>query len=213
MKKSIVIVDDHILIAKALEGIISNFNEFEVIYVCENGKDLIQKFEEGKRTPDIILLDISMPIMDGFETAAWLTKNHPDIKIMALSMQGDDNSVIKMIKNGAKGYLLKNTHPKDLETALSRLNTDGFFYPEWASKIIFSNIGKDHDSDVSVKISDREKEFLKYTVTELSYKEIADRMCCSPRTVESYRDQLCEKLDLKTRVGLAVFAIKNGFAN
>lgn len=213
MKKSIVIVDDHILIAKALEGIISNFSEFEVIYVCENGKDLIQKFEEGNIIPDIILLDISMPIMDGFETAAWLTKNHSDIKIMALSMQGDDNSVIKMIKNGAKGYLLKNTHPKDLETALSRLNTDGFFYPEWASKIIFSNLGKDQESEAAIKISEREKEFLKYTVTELSYKEIADRMCCSPRTVESYRDQLCEKLDLKTRVGFAVFAIKNGFAN
>lgn len=212
MKKTIVIVDDHILIAKALEGIIGNFSEFEVIYVCESGKDLIQKFEEGNTIPEIILMDVSMPIMDGFETAAWVTKNHPDIKIMALSMQGDDNSVIKMIKNGAKGYLLKNTHPKDLEIALTRLNTDGFFYPEWASKIIFSNLNK-NDIETSVKISDREKEFLKYTVTELSYKEIADRMCCSPRTVESYRDQLCEKLDLKTRVGLAVFAIKNGFAN
>ncbi|BAP29773.1 two component system response regulator [Chryseobacterium sp. StRB126] len=212
MKKTIVIVDDHILIAKALEGIIGNFSEFEVTYVCESGKDLIQKFEEGNIIPDIILMDVSMPIMDGFETAAWVTKNHPDIKVMALSMQGDDNSVIKMIKNGAKGYLLKNTHPKDLETALTRLNTDGFFYPEWASKIIFSNLNK-NDIETTVKISEREKEFLKYTVTELSYKEIADRMCCSPRTVESYRDQLCEKLDLKTRVGLAVFAIKNGFAN
>ncbi|MDR2237234.1 MAG: response regulator transcription factor [Chryseobacterium sp.] len=213
MKKTIVIVDDHVLIAKALEGIIGNFREFEVIYGCENGKDLIQKLESNSKVPDIILLDISMPIMDGFETAAWLTENHPDIKVMALSMQGDDNSVIKMIRNGAKGYLLKNTHPKDLETALTKLNSDGFFYPEWASKIIFSNMGKEKEAENSVRISDREKEFLKYTVTELSYKEIADKMCCSPRTVESYRDQLCDKLELKTRVGLAVFAIKNGFAN
>ncbi|REC77991.1 DNA-binding response regulator [Chryseobacterium elymi] len=213
MKKTIVIVDDHVLIAKALEGIIDNFNDFEVIYVCENGKDLIQKLVDNGKIPDIILLDISMPIMDGFETAAWLTQNHPEIKVMALSMQGDDNSVIKMIKNGAKGYLLKNTHPKDLETALTKLNSDGFFYPEWASKIIFSNLNKDKEAENAVRISDREREFLKYTVTELSYKEIADRMCCSPRTVESYRDQLCDKLDLKTRVGLAVFAIKNGFAS
>ncbi|KFF11571.1 response regulator transcription factor [Chryseobacterium soli] len=212
MKKTIVIVDDHILIAKALEGIIGNFNDFEVIYVCENGQDLIDKLENNSQIPDFILLDISMPIMNGFETAAWLTKNHPGIKIMALSMQGDDNSVIKMIKNGAKGYLLKNTHPKDLETALTKLNTDGFFYPEWATRIILSSLNNEKGAENTVKISDREKEFLTYTVTELSYKEIADRMCCSPRTVESYRDQLCEKLELKTRVGLAVFAMKNGFA-
>lgn len=212
MKKTIVIVDDHVLIAKALEGIIDNFNDFEVIYVAENGKDLIQKFEDKNPIPDIILLDISMPIMDGFETVLWLQENHPDIKVMALSMQGDDKSVIKMVKNGAKGYLLKNTHPKDLEEALTRLNKDGYFYPEWASKIILSNLNNPHGSDTNIKISDREKEFLKYTVTELSYKEIAEKMFCSPRTVESYRDQLCEKLELKTRVGLAIYAIKNGFA-
>ncbi|SDH96750.1 DNA-binding response regulator, NarL/FixJ family, contains REC and HTH domains [Chryseobacterium taeanense] len=211
MKKTIVIVDDHILIAKALEGIIGNFKDFEVIYVAENGKDLIHKFENKSKIPDIILLDISMPIMDGFETVLWLKENHPDIKVMALSMQGDDKSVIKMIKNGAKGYLLKNTHPQELENALIKLNTDGFFYPDWASKIIFSNMNNE-ETAANVRISEREKEFLKYTVTELSYKEIADKMCCSPRTVESYRDQLCDKLDLKTRVGLAVFAIKNGFA-
>lgn len=212
MKKTIVIVDDHLLIAKAIEGIISNFEDFEVIDVAENGKDMIDKFERDKKIPDIILLDISMPIMDGFETALWLKKNHPNIKVMALSMQGDDNSVIKMIKNGAKGYLLKNTHPKDLETALIKLNSDGFFYPDWASKVIFSNMADEKNNEKKKKISEREKEFLTYTVTELSYKEIAEKMCCSPRTVESYRDQLCEKFDLKTRVGLAVFAIKNGFA-
>lgn len=212
MKKTIVIVDDHLLIAKALEGIINNFEDFEVINVAENGKDLIDKFKNGHKIPDIILLDISMPIMNGFETASWLKENHPNIKVMALSMQGDDNSVIKMIRNGAKGYLLKNTHPKDLETALTKLSSDGFFYPDWASKIIFSNIADEKSNEKKKKISEREKEFLTYTVTELSYKEIAEKMCCSPRTVESYRDQLCEKFDLKTRVGLAVFAIKNGFA-
>lgn len=212
MKKTIVIVDDHLLIAKALEGIIGNFEDFEVIDVAENGKDLIEKFKNGQKIPDIVLLDISMPIMNGFETALWLKEHYPNIKVMALSMQGDDNSVIKMIRNGAKGYLLKNTHPKDLETALTKLSSDGFFYPDWASKIIFSNMADEKANEKKKKISEREKEFLTYTVTELSYKEIAEKMCCSPRTVESYRDQLCEKFDLKTRVGLAVFAIKNGFA-
>ncbi len=210
MKKTIVVVDDHVLIAKALQGIINNFAAFEVIYVCENGKDLIDKFESNCKIPDIILLDISMPIMDGFETVSWLKEHYPDIKVMALSMQGEEKSVIKMVSNGATGYLLKNAHPVELENALTKLNANGFFYPDWASKIIFSSLNKTKDNEI--KISDREKEFLKYTVTELNYKEIADKMFCSPRTVESYRDQLCEKLELKTRVGLAVFAIKNGFA-
>ncbi len=210
MKKTIVIVDDHILIAKALQGIINNFAAFEVIYVCENGRDLIQNFESKAKIPDIVLLDISMPIMDGFETVGWLKEHQPDIKVMALSMQSEEKSVIKMVSNGATGYLLKNAHPMELENALTKLNDNGFFYPDWASKIIFSSLNKSKDSEI--KISDREKEFLKYTVTELNYKEIADKMFCSPRTVESYRDQLCEKLELKTRVGLAVFAIKNGFA-
>lgn len=210
MKKTIVIVDDHILIAKALQGIINNFAAFEVIYVCENGKDLIQNFESNCKIPDIVLLDISMPIMDGFETVSWLKEHYPDIKVMALSMQSEEKSVIKMVSNGATGYLLKNAHPIELENALTKLTDNGFFYPDWASKIIFSSLNKGKENEI--KISDREKEFLKYTVTELNYKEIADKMFCSPRTVESYRDQLCEKLELKTRVGLAVFAIKNGFA-
>ncbi|WP_144283472.1 response regulator transcription factor [Chryseobacterium echinoideorum] len=211
MKKTIIIVDDHLLIAKALENIINNFSGFTVKDVAENGKALIEKIQNSEEKPDIILLDISMPVMDGFETAQWLRKNHPDIKVMALSMQGDDQSVIRMIKYGAKGYMLKNTHPKDLEHALSKLSSEGSFYPEWASKIIFSTLNGEKNGK-EVKISDREKEFLSYTATELSYKEIAEKMFCSPRTVESYRDQLCDKLGLKTRVGLAVFALKNGFA-
>lgn len=213
MKKSIVIVDDHTLIAQALKSIIANFEAFEVLYVCENGEDLIEKLSQNRKIPNIILLDISMPIMNGFETAKWLNENQPDVLIMALSMQNDEESVIKMIKNGAHGYLLKNSHPADLEKALLSLIDVGFYYPDWASKIVFKNM-KQQDKVVKseVKITDREKEFLKFTTTEMSYKEIADKMFCSPRTVESYRDSLFEKLELKTRVGLAVFALKNGFS-
>lgn len=209
-KKTIVIVDDHSLIAKALTSIISNFEDFEVLYDCQNGADLIEKIKIKKPIPTIILLDISMPIMDGFETAKWLKVNYPDVLIMALSMQDDEQSVIKMVKNGAHGYLLKNTHPADLEKALLKMVADGYYYPDWASKIVFSSMGNKAVTP-SISISDREKDFLKYTVTEMSYKEIAEKMFCSPRTIEGYRDSLCEKLELKTRVGLAVYAIKNGF--
>lgn len=210
MKKKVVVVDDHILIAKAIKGIIDGFNNYEVIYVCENGQELINKFEQNHSVPDIILLDVSMPVMDGFQTVKWVKDHKPDIKVMALSMQGDDDSVIKMVRNGAVGYLLKNVHPSDLEKALDKLVNDGFYYPDWASKLLFSKMTQ-HDEEQSM-LSKREIEFLKYVASDLSYKEIADKMHCSPRTVEGYRSHLCEKLDIKSRVGLAVFAIKNGYS-
>ena len=210
MKKRIAIVDDHILIAQAIKGVISNFKNFEVLYECENGKELIDKIIKKNQLPDIVLLDISMPIMNGFDTAKWLQENHPDIMVVVLSMQTDEESVNKMIKYGAKSYLLKNSHPRDLEMALNTMVENGYYYPDWASRLIFSGMNKTNGK-LSNKLSEREKEFLRYCITEMSYKEIAELMHCSPRTVESYRDNLFEKLDLKSRVGLAVYAIKNGF--
>ena len=212
MKHSIAIVDDHILIAKALSGIIENFTSFEVLYECENGKALQEKFSNKKNVPDIVLLDISMPVMDGFETAQWLRELHPEVLIMALSMQDDEQSLIKMIKSGAKGYLLKNVHPVELEKALNNLVKNGFYYPDWATNKVFMSLGSaSNTKSETINITEREKEFLEYSVTEMGYKEIAEKMFCSPRTVESYRDALFEKLGLKTRVGLAVYAMKNGF--
>jgi DNA-binding NarL/FixJ family response regulator len=214
MKHSIVIVDDHILIAKALGSIMSNFEDFEVLYECQNGKELQDKLVSKNNIPSIILLDISMPIMDGFETSKWLRENHPEVLVLALSMQDDELSLIKMIKNGARGYLLKNVSPSELETALKTITNNGFYYPEWASNIVFSNmmgtVTNHNTPTLSSDLSEREKEFLKLCITEMSYKEISEKMFCSPRTIESYRNSLCEKLNIKTRVGLAVFAIKSG---
>ncbi|MBV1924569.1 MAG: response regulator transcription factor [Flavobacteriaceae bacterium] len=213
MKKTIVIVDDHILIANALSGIISNFSQFEVLYVCENGLDFQEKIKT-KPVPDIVFLDISMPVMDGFETAAWIKEKHPNVLIMALSMQDDEQSVIKMIKNGSKGYLLKNAHPKELEIALNSMVEKGSFFPEWATNKVMTSLRENTlDAQSKLNLSDREIEFLKYTVTEMNYKEISEKMFCSPRTIENYRDSLFEKLELKTRVGLAVYAIKNGYSD
>jgi DNA-binding NarL/FixJ family response regulator len=211
MQHSIVIVDDHILIAKALTGIISNFKQFNVLYECENGKVMQQRFAVATNIPDIVMLDVSMPIMDGFETAIWLKKNYPHILILALSMQDDEHSVIKMITNGANGYLLKNVHPIVLEKALDSLVQTGMYYPDWATAKVMQNLtNKETALHKKIDITDREKEFLQYTITEMSYKEIGEKMYCSARTVESYRDSLFEKFGLKSRVGLAVYAIKNG---
>jgi DNA-binding NarL/FixJ family response regulator len=212
MKYTIAIADDHLLIAKAISSIIHDFKNFEVLYEVENGMALKEKLAVKQHVPDIVLLDISMPVMDGFATAQWLKEHHPEILILALSMQDDDESLIKMIKAGARGYLHKNVHPAELEKALETLVSKGMYYPDWATSRVFMKLAAPEKPDAlkGINFTEREKEFLQYTVTEMSYKEIAEKMFCSPRTVESYRDSLFEKLELKTRVGLAVFAMKNG---
>lgn len=210
MEKTIVIVDDHILIAKAISSIIDQFPRYRVLYECENGKVLQERFHLSGHIPDIVLLDVSMPEMDGFETADWLFKNYPAVLIMALTMQGDDKTLLRMIKCGARGYIQKNVHPAELERALDSLTARGYYYSDWAASRIFQSLSPDDENPVNNLLSNREKEFLRYTCTELTYKEIAEKMVCSPRTVESYRDTLFEKLGVKTRVALALYAVKIG---
>ncbi len=214
MNFNVVLVDDHILIAKAIGAIIDSFPKYNVLYEVEHGQALIEKFKIAKNIPDIVLLDISMPVMDGYETAKWIKANHPSVLILVLSMQDDDLSLIKMIRSGAKGYLLKNIHPEELEHALNELTSKGYYYPGWASSKVFSNLAEDKpaakDSIQIGDLSEREQAFLKLCCTELTYKEIAEKMDCSARTVEGYRDNLFAKLDLKTRVGLVMYAMKHG---
>ena len=211
MAHTIAIVDDHLLIAKAITSIIEQFNNYEVLYECENGKALIERFRNKKSIPEIVLLDISMPVMDGFETAQWLKDNHPEVLVMALTMQGDDESLLRMIKCGAKGYLHKNVHPVELAKALEMLIQKGFYYPDWATSRVLHSIAAGNDQKhTGVALSEREKEFLQYACTEFTYKEIGEKMFCSSRTVESYRDALFEKLGMKTRVALALYAAKIG---
>jgi DNA-binding NarL/FixJ family response regulator len=211
MKQKIAIADDHLLIAKAISSIIERFSNYEVLYEIENGQELIDQINKHHKLPDIILLDISMPVLDGFSTAAWLRQHHPGIRVMALTMQGDDESLIKMIRAGACGYLNKNVHPAELEKALDAVVQKGFYYPDWAtSRVIHALARGDDQPEPGVKLSDREKAFLQFACSEMTYKEIGEKMFCSPRTVESYRDSLFEKLGLKTRVALALYAVKTG---
>lgn len=212
MKYKVAIVDDHLLIAKAISQIVEQFSGFEVIYEAENGKVLQDKMKSHQQMPDIVLLDISMPVMDGYTTASWLRQEFPGVLVMALSVQDDDDSLIRMIKAGARGYLHKNVHPADLEKALDTLVAKGMYYPDWATSRIFLKLAEPDNKEPSndILVSEREKEFLHFACTELTYKEIGEKMFCSPRTVESYRDSLFEKLGVKTRVALALYAVRIG---
>ncbi len=212
---SIVLTDDHVLLRNGLAGLLKSLGH-SVLFEADNGRDLVKKLLPTN-LPDIVMLDINMPEMDGYETASWLRQHYPDVKILALSMYDNENAIIKMLKCGAKGYLLKDSDPSVLKTALNDLEQKGFYYSDLVSGKLIHAINRadvpGSDSNLLNNLNEREIDFLKYCCSELTYKEIADKMFVSPRTIDGYRDALFEKLKSKTRVGLVIFAIKNGLVD
>ena len=205
-KIKITIVDDHLLFSQALSHLIGTFKEFVVIGSYSNGKEFINSISTQTETPDIVLLDVNMPIMDGIETMKWIKSNHPHQKVIALSVKDDEDTIMKMITNGAKGYLLKDTHPKTFKEALIEVFNKGFYYSEMVSGFLINKLGNNENK---ITLKEREVEFIKLACTEKTYKEIADGMCLSPKTIDGYRENLFQKLEIKTRIGLVLYAIKN----
>jgi len=210
--KYIAVVDDHSLFRKGLSALIDYFPGYRVLFEAANGKEFINRLQP-ERLPDIVLLDISMPEMDGYATAEWLRVHQPAVKVLALSTMDTETAIIKMIKHGARGYVLKDAEPTELRRAFDEVLSIGYFFNELITRKVMLSVHtlvEDSEIRTFIKLSDREVEFLKQVCSEKSYAEIADEMCVSPRTVEGYRNALCEKLHLKTRTGLAIYAIKNG---
>ncbi len=212
---NIVLTDDHILLRNGLSGLVKNLGH-TVLFEANNGRDLIQKLNPDN-LPDLVLLDINMPDMDGYETAQWLKENYPSVKVLALSMYDNESAIIRMLKSGARGYILKDSDPAELRTAIEALMQRGFHYSDLVSNKLIHALNKTQEEEnelkILVQLTDREIDFLKYSCSEKTYKEIADRMEVSPRTIDGYRDTLLKKLKLKNRVGLVMYAIKNGIVN
>jgi two-component system invasion response regulator UvrY len=206
--KSIALVDDHVLLRSGLAGMLKE-SGYQILFEADNGKDFIEKLKK-ETEPDIVLLDINMPVMDGYATAAWLKNNHPEIKVLALSMYDDEDAIIKMLKNGARGYILKDSHPSELKAAIESLASKGFYYSEMVTGRLMRTIMDEDEKALDESLTEREIEFLKLAATEMTYKEIAEQMHLSPRTIDGYRDAIFEKLNIKSRVGLVLYAIKNG---
>ncbi|MBN8782417.1 MAG: response regulator transcription factor [Terrimonas ferruginea] len=211
-KIKVALADDHILLRNGLAGLVKSFDDYTVLFEADNGQHLTEQIAD-KGVPDLVLLDINMPLKDGFETARWLRDNHPEVRVMALSMLDNEQSIIRMLRQGAKGYILKDTHPREFKTALDTVMQKGFYYSEMVTgKLINAVNNLDTAADevtTLVKLTEKEIEFLKLACTEMTYKEIADKMNLSPRTIDGYRDALFEKLKVRTRVGLVMYAIKN----
>src|SRR5450432_185666 len=205
------LVDDHILTRDALASVIKSFEEFSISMVAENGKEFIEKLNQVNK-PDILILDVNMPEMDGHATTVWIEKNHPEIKILILTMY-DAESLIHLIKAGVRGFLKKDVPPTELRHALQCIVKNGTYCSQTITGRLF-NLMKNHGTKTStwgtVVLNENEIAFLKFVATEMTYKEVAQKMQVSPRTVDNYRDALFLKLNVKSRVGLAMYAVKSG---
>jgi len=204
---NLVIVDDHLLVANSLKSLIELFSGYHVLYHAKNGLDLQQKLEQ-ETLPDVILLDVNMPIMNGYETMEWLNKNHPEIKVLALSMDDDEQMVLKMLSKGANGYLLKDIHPETLKVALNEVMEKGYYHSDKVTATLLNSL-KPKEEVPTFLLKDTELSFLQYACSELTYSEIANKMNVSPKTVDNYRNELFKKFKVKNRVGLVIYGLRN----
>jgi DNA-binding NarL/FixJ family response regulator len=212
MKATLALADDHILLRSGLASLLKELG-YTVLFEAGNGRQVMQKLTASP-LPQLILMDINMPVMDGFATTQWLKEHHPSIKVLALSMLDDEASVVKMIRSGARGFLLKDSEPEELDHAISSVLQKGFYHSEMVSGKLMMALSKGEEGidgeEHQVLLSEKEQELLRWVCTDLSFKEIAGHMNVSPRTVDGYRDALFEKLEIKSRVGLALFAVRQG---
>ncbi len=214
MKKiKIAIVEDHTMVSKAIENMLNENKNFEVMMNDNNGEIFLENLEAQDKVPDIVLMDVNMPLKDGVETTTYLTEHFPDIKVIALTMEDSEKSIIKMLQAGAKGYLLKDMQPDILFQAITTVYNQGVFYTDMVTQTLLklNKYGGSHS--LIDELKDREKEFIKWACSELTYKEIADKMFLSPKTIDGYRESVFRKLEVKNRVGLVLFAIKNGLTD
>ncbi|MDR2206236.1 MAG: response regulator transcription factor [Flavobacteriaceae bacterium] len=206
----IAIVDDHQMFLRALDNMISTNPNFEVMMTSKNGAEFLQKIDDSETLPEVVLMDVKMPIKNGIETTSELLKKHPQIKVVALTMEDAETTIIQMLKAGAKGYLLKDMPPEILFDAIEIVSKDGVFYTDAVAQSVDKIKAYENESaQILNELKPPELEFLKWACTELTYKEIADKMFLSPRTIDGYRDSVFHKLNVKSRVGIVLFAMKN----
>ncbi len=209
-KINIALADDHALLRKSLANYIHNLEDFNVLFDVDNGDELVKKINKHS-VPDIVILDVNMPVMDGYQTAQWLKDQYPYIKVVILSMFNNETTVIRMLKLGVKGYLLKSAEPEELKKALKDVYYKDFYYSEFITgKLLFAlNEKSSPDSPAFKSFTEKELRFLELASTDASYQEIAAQMNLSRFTIDDYRNNLFEKCKVKSRVGLVVYAIKN----
>ncbi|MEO6722092.1 MAG: response regulator transcription factor, partial [Ferruginibacter sp.] len=201
---------DHKIFSDSLAGLINDFEGFTVCWTAQDGIQAIEQLKEDGAMPDIVLLDIVMPGMSGTEVAKWIYENKQTIKVLALTMEEDDNSVIQMLQYGVKGYLLKNIGAEELQNALEQVVKFGYYYTPIITENIHKHVTKKLPDSNAPELTERENELLQYVCSEMGYSAIAKKMFLSESTVDTYRARLFEKFGVKNRIGLMLKAAAMG---
>jgi DNA-binding NarL/FixJ family response regulator len=209
-KINVSIVDDHPLFRQGMAELINHFEGYQVLSQFGGGKEFLESIQLG-HIPEIAILDIQMPGMNGEEIALWLKQYQPDIKVLSLSMHDDEVNILRMIKAGSRGYLLKSAEPDELKLALDNVVQHNYYHTELVTNTLMKSASPVNESQSVLQMDflNKDLEFLRLVCTELTYKQIADQLNVSMRTIDSYRESLFERCQAKSRVGLAIFAIKN----
>ncbi|GAB4091198.1 response regulator [Flaviaesturariibacter terrae] len=217
MKKNktiqIALADDHILLRNALSHLVSGFENCAVLHESGDGSELLEKIRAGK-VPDIVLLDLNMPHLNGYDTAEALQRDFPQVSTLMLTMYDSELALIRLLQLGVKGFIKKDASPTELRCAIQSVIETGFYYSsQTAGKLanmFRQQAAGERPPGQNTMLSDQELRFLKLVCSDRTYKEIAQEMKLTPRSVDVLRDALFFKLDVKSRVGLAMLAVKNG---
>ena len=208
MSLNIAVVDDHNLFRKGLINLIQTIDpDFKVVLEASNGQELLNNLNPNN-LPSLVILDLDMPVMDGHDTTIELKKKYPNLSIIMLTMKNDEKSLIRMLKAGVNGYLNKDVEPDELKSAIHAVMHNGYHYTDSLTGILIKAVTENQQSEAN-SLNEQEIRFLDLACSEMTYKEIADKMCLSEKTIDGYRARLFEKLQVKSRVGLVLYAIKN----
>jgi DNA-binding NarL/FixJ family response regulator len=202
--------EDHLVVRQGLVNLLSLFDEFQFTLEAEDGEDLIQKLKRADVIPDVCILDMNMPIKNGLETLKEVRPQWPDLKVLMLTQYDDEDLVIRVMRHGASGFITKSCNVESLRYAINTVYERNYYHSEILSDTSPNAI---YDEQLCPNLSEREILFLKYCCEDKTYKEIAEILHLSSRTVEGYRDHLFEKLKIKTRIGLVMYAIRTGIVS
>lgn len=212
----IALVDDHTLVRKGLVELIHGIGGYEVVLQAGNGREYMREVSGGPAVR-IAIVDLNMPVMDGFETIAWIQANCPETRALALTFEANEDTVIKAMRNGARGFVLKDIEPVELKAALDSVHATGYYHTDLVHHSLMTNFDKKTGQEreqarILGQVTPRELEFLKLVCNsdEPTYEQIADRMQVHRRTVDGYREGLFEKFGIKSKTGLVLFALKWG---